>query len=211
MTKKVVGVLMAMVLVMLLTITPCLAEETEGPGPMGKVAMNKAFHAYCGVMSGLGLVFGSLVTILALLILATILCPRFTERVSDELKMRHLKCFLLGLVNVVFLIILVAVSRGILVIIVGPVLFILIILGWVGIADDLGRRMLRLINKEGNRLTRITFGWLVLFFSSIVPVVGWFIIFPYLTLSGCGAFVIALVGKKKPLNNVTGAGAAVPK
>ncbi len=60
--------------------------------------------------------------------------------------------------------------------------------GLAGIANILGER----IFPESNALKRNIYGTVVLCLACALPVVGWFLLFPYLGFIGIGAFILGL-------------------
>lgn len=120
--------------------------------------------------------------------------PGITARSGSALRERNALSFVLGIpVFVAFLVLLSIAERipeglrlALLLFIVASVL-----LGWATASEDLGRRLFLVSSREGSRASHLAAGWLVLCFGSLFPVLGWFVVLPYLTLSGLGSLLAA--------------------
>jgi hypothetical protein len=66
--------------------------------------------------------------------------------------------------------------------------------GLAGMANILGER----IFPESNALKRNIYGTVVLSFACALPVVGWFLLFPYAGFVGIGAFILGLFQRETP-------------
>ncbi|MBI5367298.1 MAG: hypothetical protein HZA54_09690 [Planctomycetes bacterium] len=191
------------------------APAAAGPGTDGDpTAEGQALHQLGGALLGFFLVTAGFASFLALILLIAAVAPAASGRIAEEFRAGQTRCFLLGLVNAVFLTLLMVVTHGKLAVLVFPALGFLLVLGLTGACDDLGRRVLALTRRDTDRLGRLAAGALVAFFASLVPVIGWFLILPYLALAGCGACVSWLVALRKsapkPAASATGSGGATP-
>jgi hypothetical protein len=65
-------------------------------------------------------------------------------------------------------------------------------------AEDIGRRLFWACGKEGSRASHLASGWLVFAFGACFPVLGWFVILPYVSLSGLGSVVMGMLPSRKP-------------
>ncbi len=73
---------------------------------------------------------------------------------------------------------------------------LLVLVGWTAAAEDIGRRAFGVSGREGTRATHLASGWLIFAFASVFPFLGWFVIFPYVTLSGVGSIFVSLLAGK---------------
>ena len=60
-----------------------------------------------------------------------------------------------------------------------------------------GRRLFWACGKEGSRASHLASGWLVFSFGDLFPVLGWFVILPYVSLSGLGSVVVGAFPSRK--------------
>jgi hypothetical protein len=141
--------------------------------------------------------------LIVLLLVTAALWPGFTERAQDHLVRSTGKAFLVGLVNYAFLgaIALVLLNLGPLAVM-GFVLAGLLLLGtFLGLpaaAGLVGARLNTLREDEGTRWNEVVTGGVALYLAAFVPVVGWFMLLPALSLWCFGAAVLALVGRPRP-------------
>jgi len=59
------------------------------------------------------------------------------------------------------------------------------------VSQDMGRRIFARSGANHGPVAQLAVGWLVFAGAGITPILGWFIIFPFLTLAGIGALVQA--------------------
>jgi len=136
--------------------------------------------------------FGWIVLMGGLLVLVAAVAPNITHRAGYCLRNRGLPSFLLGLGAMVVLFIGTIAGHhapplALLVVTVGTVAFILA----MGTASEaLGRKLAILAGRDGNRVSHLIWGWLAFSLASGVPLVGWFIVFPYGLISGLGASIL---------------------
>ncbi len=128
--------------------------------------------------------------------------PNLTERVGKALHASRLKCFLIGTCAFLFSASLVHVSHRRLGVIIGPLLLVALAWGLCGVCEDVGRRAFMLSSRDPGRFAKMSLGWPVFYLASLFPVVGWFLVFPVLSLSGLGAFCIALMSRAAPAAKV---------
>jgi hypothetical protein len=142
------------------------------------------FLAFAGAL-GVALI----VSLLGILYMTLVVAPNATQRFTGALRERNLRSFLVGVpVAGVFGLAGAAVHSV-------PALFSLValafgvslVLAYAAAAEDIGRRLYWSCGKEGSRAAHLAAGWLVFAFGSLFPVVGWFVIFPYVSLSGLGS------------------------
>lgn len=154
------------------------------------------FLAFAGVL-GIGLI-GSL---LGILYMTLVVAPNATQRFAGSLRERNVRSFFCGLP--------VAGGFGLAGAVVAhtPALFALVALGfgialvlaYAAAAEDIGRRLFWACGKDGSRATHLASGWLVFALGSLFPVIGWFLIFPYVSISGLGSLLLgAFAGRPAP-------------
>lgn len=127
--------------------------------------------------------------------------PNLTERVGKAMHASHLKCFLVGICAVLFLVSVVVVSHQKLGGVVGAIGVVALAWGVCGVAEDVGRRAWMLTTRDPGRFAKLSLGWPALFFGSLVPLLGWFM-GVVLCLTGVGAFFIALMSRAAPAAKV---------
>jgi hypothetical protein len=171
------------------------AADVPGDGPHLPHPLAKALGVFCHVGSGLVAAIGVALMGLALVLVVSSWWPNASKKISSQLDGKRPLCFLVGLLNVLFLFALTAVTKGKLGVIALPVFTILFVLGIAAVSEDLGRRFHRMAGVEGSRFGWFLSGWLLTFFTSVIPFLGWFIIAPYFVFLGCGSVVVALFTK----------------
>ncbi|MBI3272496.1 MAG: hypothetical protein HYZ53_26125 [Planctomycetes bacterium] len=181
--------------------TPADAEPMRPPAetatdPALRVA--EALHGLAAAAGGAVFFVAALASMLALVALVAATAPATTSRIAAEFRASQAKCFLLGLVNALFLLFLLVLTRGKLAFVVVPLLALLLLLGTTAVSDELGQRVLALTRSDLSRLGRLLLGASVFYLASLFPVVGWFVVFPYLALTGCGACIAWLFSQRPP-------------
>jgi hypothetical protein len=151
------------------------------------------------VGAGLFVMIGVALMGLALVLVVSSWWPNALKKISAQLDGKKPLCFLVGLLNVLFLIALTAVlakpTKGRIVIVTLPMFTILFVLGIAAVSQDLGRKFHRMAGVEGSRFGWLLSGWLLTFFTSVIPFLGWFVIAPYFVSIGCGSVIVALFTK----------------
>lgn len=157
---------------------------------------------------GIGLFFitvFSAVALIALFITLATLFPRQVERTRRAADTNPGRSFVVGLVNLLFF---GAVATGFAAInesVGGNVFMVpaLIILALLTIAMTLGLAAMAWLT--GQRLhpkpevwRQVMWGGLVLTLGSLTPFLGWFGLFPYLGITGLGAFILGWFRRKTP-------------
>jgi hypothetical protein len=74
---------------------------------------------------------------------------------------------------------------------------VLLILALAAAAEDIGRRLYWACGKEGSRASHLASGWLVFAFGACFPVLGWFVILPYVSLSGLGSVLVGMLPPRR--------------
>lgn len=138
--------------------------------------------------------------LLGLLTMTMVVAPGITSRCTAALRERNFLSFLAGaLLLAVFLVvghvgqkfppIGLAAASG---------FTVLLLLGLSAAAEDLGRRLAWVSGREGTRASHLVRGWLIFAASACVPVIGWFIVLPYVALSGLGSVLVATFSRGEP-------------
>jgi hypothetical protein len=151
------------------------------------------FLAFAGAL-GVALI----VSLLGILYMTLVVAPNATQRFTGALRERNLRSFLFGVpVAGVFGLAGAATHKV-------PALFSLValafgvslVLAYAATAEDIGRRLYWSCGKEGSRASHLAAGWLVFAFGSLFPVIGWFVIFPYVSLSGLGSLPMGAFARR---------------
>ena len=153
------------------------------------------FLAFAGAL-GVALI----VSLLGILYMTLVVAPNATQRFAGALRERNLRSFLVGLP--------VAGAYGVAGALVHerPALFSIValafgvslVLAYAAAAEDIGRRLYWSCGKEGSRASHLAAGWLIFAFGSLFPVLGWFVIFPYVSLSGLGSLPLGAFARRAP-------------
>lgn len=129
--------------------------------------------------------------LLALHMLVVVAIPEISRKLTETTGRRPLLCFAAGLVVTALLLAVAHAFRP-----AAP--FVLVILaffllcGLPAMATDIGRRIWALQRREATSFGSLVTGWLVFAFASLVPFVGWFLVFPWLTLTAVGSLIVSL-------------------
>jgi len=137
---------------------------------------------------------------LGLLLMTMVVAPGVTSRCTGALRERNIVSFLAGaLMFGVFALLGVAGQKAPIVAFAAVSGFT--VLGLVGLAagaEDIGRRLAWICGKEGTRAHHLAAGWLVFAAAASVPIVGWFIVLPYVALSGLGSILVGTLRGNDP-------------
>jgi hypothetical protein len=141
----------------------------------------------------------AIVSFLGILYMTMVVAPNATQRFSVALRERNVASFFAGVPILGFFGVTTAILQKaqILVAINLLVFGVIAILAYASAAEDIGRRLFWACGKEGSRASHLASGWLVFAFASCFPVIGWFVILPYVTLSGLGSVVVGMLPAKK--------------
>jgi hypothetical protein len=164
-----------------------LFQETADPG--------KGDQALTGLVHIIGITvvsLGSMATLTGLLTLVTAMAPNITYRAAYCLRTKTLFSFLVGVAALVVLLLGGAVTHQVpaLSVVVLAISTLASVLAMGTTSEVLGRKLAVLSGREGSRISHLFWGWLTYAFASGVPVIGWFVIFPYGLISGLGAVVL---------------------
>jgi len=140
-----------------------------------------------------------IVSLLGILYMTMVVAPNATQRISGALRERNIKSFFAGIPVLGFFGLTTAIvhKSQFLVAVNGLVFGVVLVLALAAAAEDIGRRLFWACGKEGSRASHLASGWLVFAFGACFPVLGWFLILPYVSLSGLGSVVLGnLPGRK---------------
>ena len=151
------------------------------------------FLAFAGAV-GVALI----VSLLGILYMTLVVAPNATQRFTGALRERNVRSFLLGIpVAGGYGLAAAAVQKvPALVSVVALAFGVSLVLAYAAAAEDIGRRLFWACGKEGTRASHLAAGWLVFAFGSLFPVIGWFVIFPYVSLSGLGALPLGALSRR---------------
>jgi len=132
-------------------------------------------------------------TLVALFVVMGVLFPRQISDVKSTSSEKPGRSFLLGLINVIFLSVIVAALSGggefpqLLGLLIFTVLVIGLAFGLAGIAPFIGER----IFPDSSKVRQAGWGAAIMIVASLTPFIGWFLLFPYLSFHGLGAFILS--------------------
>ena len=146
----------------------------------------------------------SIVSLLGILCMTLVVAPNATQRISGALRERNIASFFAGLpVLGLFGVVTAIVHKSQLLVAVNGLAFgVVLILAFAAAAEDIGRRLYWACGKEGSRASHLASGWLVFAFGASFPVLGWFLILPYVSLSGLGSVVMGMLPSRKPASEM---------
>ncbi|KAF0242919.1 MAG: hypothetical protein FD180_3674 [Planctomycetota bacterium] len=121
------------------------------------------------------------------------LAPNAVARSSVATRDHPIRSFAIGAVVLVLGGLATALTKGILGIVVAPVVTAALFIGLAGVSEHLGRNLWHLAGKEGNRVGHIAAGWGTFALVAVVPLVGWFGFLPYYAAVGVGSFFSGLI------------------
>lgn len=158
-------------------------------------------QVFFGVVS---IVMGSafLVTaLLGMLFMTVVVAPNLTQRFSTTLRERNIVSAAVGLPVFIGFSVLTALGGALtpaLGAVVGLAFVITILVGLAAAAEDIGRRLYWACGREGTRASHLAAGWLIVATGALFPVIGWFLILPWVTLSGLGSIVVGTFRRSAP-------------
>ena len=160
----------------------------------------EAFCAMGALASTFAVGAAGIVMLLGILFMTIVIAPNATQRFSGALRERNILSFFAGLGTTVVMLVLLGLTHqappvtALLSTLFGAILIPALAAG----AEDIGRRLYWACGKEGTRASHLASGWLVFAFGSMFPVIGWFVIFPYVTVSGLGSLVVGTLSRRQP-------------
>jgi hypothetical protein len=137
-------------------------------------------------------------SLLGILFMTMVVAPNATQRSTAALRERNILSFAAGVPVFAGFGLLGAATHG------APVVFSVVavlfgiglVLAFASASEDIGRRLFWAIGKDGSRASHLASGWLVFALGSLFPVIGWFLIFPYVSISGLGSLVTGFLRPK---------------
>lgn len=140
-----------------------------------------------------------IVSLLGILYMTMVVAPNATQRLSGALRDRNFLSFFAGIPVLGLFGITAAIFHrsGPLSIINAVAFGVVLVLAFAAAAEDIGRRLYWACGKEGSRAAHLASGWLVFAFGACFPVLGWFIILPYVSLSGLGSVVVGALPARR--------------
>lgn len=175
-----------------------------GPHPedLQKMFLGMGFLASAFVVGAAGIV-----SLLGILYMTMVVAPNATQRLSGALRERNILSFFAGLPVVGFFTVTGAVTHRhpALAALNGVAFGVVLILAFAAAAEDIGRRLYWACGKDGSRASHLASGWLVFAFGALFPILGWFVILPWVSLSGLGSVLVGLFPSRKsaePLRDI---------
>lgn len=167
-----------------------------GPNPeeLQKLFMGTGFLASAFVVGAAGVV-----SLLGILYMTMVVAPNATQRLSGALRERNILSFFAGIPVVGFFAATGAITHksGPLSALNGIAFSVILILAFAAAAEDIGRRLYWACGKEGSRASHLASGWLVFAFGALFPVLGWFVILPWVSLSGLGSVLVGMLPARR--------------
>lgn len=167
-----------------------------GPNPedLQKMFMGMGFIASAAIAGA-----AAIVSLLGILYMTLVVAPNATQRLSGALRERNILSFFAGIPVVGFFAVTGAVVQrsGALSALNAVAFGVLLVLAFAAAAEDIGRRLYWACGKEGSRASHLASGWLVFAFGALFPILGWFVILPWVSLSGLGSVLVGLLPSRK--------------
>lgn len=162
--------------------------------------LQKAQEAFYGMGTAFAFLASAVLLAVAcvgVLAMTQVVAPNVTQRAAEALKSRSLLSFLAGLPFLGLFLLFALIGKkapaigalGVLAI------GVFALVGLAAASEDIGRRLLWASGREGSRTTHLAVGWGIFFVSACVPIVGWFVVLPYVALSGLGSIVVGAFGR----------------
>jgi hypothetical protein len=167
-----------------------------GPNPedLQKMFMGMGFLASAFIVGAAGIV-----SLLGILYMTMVVAPTVTQRLSGALRERNVLSFFAGLPVVGLFSVTGAIThRHPALSALNAVAFgVVLILAFASAAEDIGRRLYWACGKDGSRASHLASGWLVFAFGALFPILGWFVILPWVSLSGMGSILVGLLPSRR--------------
>ncbi len=167
-----------------------------GPNPedLQKMFMGMGFLASAFIVGAAGIV-----SLLGILYMTMVVAPNATQRLSGALRERNVLSFFAGIPVLGFFTVTGAVTKHhpALEALNGVTFGVVLILSFAAAAEDIGRRLYWACGKEGSRASHLASGWLVFAFGALFPILGWFVILPWVSLSGMGSVLVGLLPQRR--------------
>lgn len=172
-----------------------------GPNPedLQKMFMGMGFLASAFIVGAAGIV-----SLLGILYMTMVVAPNATQRLSGALRERNVLSFFAGIPVVGFFAATGAVLQHhpALSALNGVGFGVVLVLSFAAAAEDIGRRLYWACGKEGSRASHLASGWLVFAFGALFPILGWFVILPWVSLSGMGSVLVGLLPQRRSADPV---------
>jgi hypothetical protein len=141
-----------------------------------------------------------IVSLLGILSMTLVVAPNATQRFAGALRERNFRSFFAGIPVLLLFGVAGALTQGAapLFSVVAVAFGVTLVLAFAAAAEDIGRRLFWSCGKEGSRIAHLSAGWLVFAFGSLFPVIGWFLILPWVSLSGLGSIVVGALSSTAP-------------
>lgn len=171
---------------------------------LAQQTLEETQHAFYGMGTFLFFVVACAISAAAfagVLAMSLVVAPNVTQRCSEALRSRNFVSFLAGLPFLGLFVLFAAIGQKAQAVgAIGVVaLGVFAIVGLAAASEDIGRRLFWACGREGSRLSHLFAGWAVFFLSACLPIVGWFVILPYVALSGIGSILVqAFRGEAPP-------------
>jgi hypothetical protein len=159
----------------------------------------EAFFAMGALASAFAVGAALVVSLLGIFYMTLVIAPNATQKFSGALREHNIKSFFAGLGTALVMVVSVAITHRSheLTMLLLTVFGATLIPAFAAGAEDIGRRLYWACGKEGTRAAHLASGWLVFAFGSLFPVIGWFVILPYVTLSGLGSLVVGALSSSR--------------
>jgi hypothetical protein len=166
-----------------------MACAGDGPNPQD---VQNLFMSMGAVAASYVVGFAGIISLLGILYMTLVVAPNATQRLSSALRDRNVLSFFAGIPVVGFFGATTMIFHKAHLLAAANLLVfaVLLILAYAAAAEDIGRRLFWACGKEGSRASHLASGWLVFAFGACFPVLGWFVILPYVSLSGLGSVVV---------------------
>ena len=168
-----------------------------GPKPE---EMQNLFMSMGAIAASYAVGFAGIVSLLGILYMTMVVAPNATTRFSGALRDRNVLSFFAGIPVLGFFGLTTAIVQKVHHLLVAAnllVFSVVLILAFAAAAEDIGRRLFWACGKEGSRAAHLASGWLVFAFGACFPVLGWFVILPYVSLSGLGSVVVGALPARR--------------
>ena len=141
----------------------------------------------------------TIVVDLALMLILVAILPNLTGRAVLKARTRGLMSVLVGALPVILLVLLCVGAfkkAPPVAIVLAALMCPLILLGLASTSEALGRRVFLLAGRERSRPLHLLVGWPLLAVACCIPIVGWFVVFPYALLLGIGSVILGLASRE---------------
>ncbi|MBI2933053.1 MAG: hypothetical protein HYY16_15525 [Planctomycetes bacterium] len=140
-----------------------------------------------------------LMLMVGVLLMTLVFAPGLAARGAVSVREHNVLSFLTGVVVFAVFALLGRIGQNVPPVGVGALggFTILLLLGLTGLSEDFGRRLAWMAGTERSRAAHVLMGWPTLAAAICVPVVGWFIVLPYVVLSALGSVPLGLFRRER--------------